>query len=212
LISQHHRQKVVEVVRDARCELPDRLQPLHLAKRGLDPLAFGNLAKQLPIGGRELLRALRHPGFQLLVEAPALVLPPTAAQSGLYDAHERGRMKRPLEERDVAHLLGHARGRRISFEAAAVLGQQDEGKIRPRRLARNPIDERLRVGAAGGLLGEDRDVGAATQLQHQFLQIEANLGMNPGVPQYSLRHHRVAAARREQKCAFGTGRNLCHGA
>ncbi len=121
-------------------------------------------------------------------------------------------MKRPLQERDVAHFLGQARGRRISFEAAAVLGEQDERKIRPGRLARNPIDERLRVGTAGGFLGEDRDVGATTQLLHQLLEIEANLGMDLGVAQYSLRHHRIAAARREQERAFGPGRDLYHGA
>ena len=52
-VAEHDRQQVVEVVRHAGGELADRLQPLHLAQRGLDPLALCDLAEQLAVGGGE---------------------------------------------------------------------------------------------------------------------------------------------------------------
>ena len=69
--------------------------------------------------------ALLHPRFELLVEPLAFVLPAAAAQAGLHDAHQGGRMERALEESDVAELRGQLRGRRIALEAAPVRGQAE---------------------------------------------------------------------------------------
>ena len=79
-VAQHDGQQIVEVVRDAGGELPDRLQPLHLPQRRFDPLALLDLRQQLAVRGRQLGGALLHPRFELLVEPPAFVLPQAAAQ------------------------------------------------------------------------------------------------------------------------------------
>src|ERR1051325_1675532 len=42
-VAEHHRQQIVEVMRHARGELADGLEPLHLAQCGLDALALLHL-------------------------------------------------------------------------------------------------------------------------------------------------------------------------
>jgi hypothetical protein len=127
-----------------------------------------------------------------------------AAQIGLNDAHERGRMERPFDEGDVAEGFGQPGRRRVAFEAAPVLGQQDERKVGPSGLRRNPFHHSAHVGAAGCFLGQDGQVGAASDLLHQLCQIEADFGMDARVPQDPFGNHRVTPARRENERPFST--------
>ena len=60
-----------------------------------------------------------------------LVLPAPGADRGADDAHERGRMKRPLNKRDVTQRLPDPRRVGIAFWAAALMRQQHDRKIRP---------------------------------------------------------------------------------
>ncbi len=48
-------EQVIEVVSDARRELPDRFKALHLLQRSLDPLTLADLVTQALVGGCELI-------------------------------------------------------------------------------------------------------------------------------------------------------------
>jgi hypothetical protein len=209
-IAQHHSEKVVEIVRHPRCELADRFQPLHLVQGGLDPLAFLDLPEQLAIGRRQLRRPLFNVRFQFLVEPPTFVLPSSAAQSGADHADECRRVEWPLQERDVTEEMGKLRRRRVALEPSAVLGQEDEGKIRPRRLIGDPTRDRPHVVAAGGFLGDDGDVGTAFELLEKLRQVETNLGMKLRVAQYALGNERVATTGREDERSFQLRRSAVH--
>ena len=60
-----------------------------------------------------------------------LILAAPAPDRGADDAHERGRMKRALEEGDVAERLPEPRRVRIALRTAALMRQQHDRKIRP---------------------------------------------------------------------------------
>jgi hypothetical protein len=137
--------------------------------------------------------------FQLLIEPPAFILSLPAAQIGLNDAHERGRMERPFDEGGVAEGFGQPGRRRVAFEATPMLGQQDERKVGPRGLRRNPLPHSAYVGAAGCFLGQDGQVGAASDRLHQLCQIEADFGMDARVPQDPFGNDRITPARRENE-------------
>ena len=202
-IAEHHGQEVVEVMGNPGGELADGFEPLHLPQGGLHALALLDLGKQLAVGRRQLCGALLDVKFQLLVEPPAFILSLPAAQIGLHDAHKRCGMKRPLEEGDVSERLRQPGCRRIAFEAAAMLGQQYERKVRPRGLCGHPLHHCSHIGAAGRFLGQDGNVGAPPDLLHQLREIEADVGMNSRVPPDALGNDGVAAARRENKRPLG---------
>ena len=108
-------------------------------------------------------------------------------------------MERPLDEGDVAELLGELRGRRVALEPPAVPGQHHEGKIRPGRLRGDPAHELPGIRAVGGLLGENREVRTRLYLPHQMLQIGADLGMEAGIAQYAGGDDRIATVRRQNQ-------------
>ena len=112
-------------------------------------------------------------------------------------------MKGALEKGDVAEYIGERRRRRIAFEPAAVLGQQDEREVRPWRLRYHPFGEVAHVEAAHRLFGDHRDVGAAVHFLNQLAQIEADVGAKSRLAQYPHGDDGVAPARREQQRAFG---------
>ena len=58
--ADHHRQHVVEVVRDAAGQLADRLHLLHLPQLRFGQLALDRFGAQRLVGRLQLLRALRH--------------------------------------------------------------------------------------------------------------------------------------------------------
>ena len=60
-----------------------------------------------------------------------LVLAAAAADRGADNAHQRGRMKRPFDEGDVAQHLPEPHRVRIALRTAALMGQQHDRKIRP---------------------------------------------------------------------------------
>jgi hypothetical protein len=113
-------------------------------------------------------------------------------------------MKRTLQERDVAERLDQMCRCGIALQSAAMLREQDEGKVRPRLLRRDTGGELADVAAARRFFGHHRNVGAATDFAKQLRNVEADVGMQPGIAQDFLRHHGVAATRREDQDAFGT--------
>ena len=60
-----------------------------------------------------------------------LILPAAAPHRGSDDTHQRSRMKRTLNEGDVAERLPQPRGIGVAFGAAALMGEQHDRKIRP---------------------------------------------------------------------------------
>ena len=68
---------------------------------------------------------------EILENGAGLVLPAPAPDRGADDADQRGRMKRPLDEGDVAEHLSEPCGVRIALGTAALMGQQHDRKIRP---------------------------------------------------------------------------------
>src|SRR5438067_12027793 len=115
-------------------------------------------------------------------------------------------MKWPLDEADVAQRSGELRGRRISFQSAAVLGQHDEGEIGPGGLGGDPAYELAGIGVAHRLFGDDRAVGAAPDLLDQLTEVDTDFGVNERVAQTALCDDRIAPARREDQDAFGGDR------
>ena len=78
---------------------------------------------------------------EILENGAGLVLAAAAADRGADDADQRGRMKRPLDEGDVAEHLPEPRGIRIAFGPAALMRQQHDRKIRPGRLLVQPVHQ-----------------------------------------------------------------------
>ena len=61
-------------MRDPRGQLPDSLQPLHLAQGRFNPFALRDLRDQLPIGGPQFGGAFLDPRFQGFIQTPKLRL------------------------------------------------------------------------------------------------------------------------------------------
>ncbi len=110
----HHRQHVVEVVRDAAGELANRLQPLQVAQLGFGLLAPFHLGDQAHVGCTQLACTLRHPRlkrpveiFQALRSVAQFLryLRQRAAELGDFiDRHIRR-----LDDQTFADLLGRGR-------------------------------------------------------------------------------------------------------
>ena len=84
-----------------------------------------------------------------------------------------------------------------------MLGQDDEGEIRPRRLGQHPFGELAYVGAAQGFFGDDGSVRALLDLAEQLGEVEADVGADPGVAQDALGDDRIAAPRSENERPLG---------
>ncbi len=67
-IAQDHHQQIVEIMGDARGQLADRLEALHLAQRALDPLAFLDLPDQLAVDLGQFLGARLDTALERLVQ------------------------------------------------------------------------------------------------------------------------------------------------
>ena len=196
-IAEHHGQQVVEVVGNSGGELADRFEPLHLAQRRLDALALLHLAHKLTVGGGQFCGPLLHARFQLLVQPPALVLAAAAAQIGLHDTEQRRRVKRPLEQADIAQRAGQLLGGGVSLDPSAMLRQDDKGKVGPHRLRGDPIHESPRINAAKGFFGDNGELRAARNLGQQRVDVGTDVRPEPGLAQNSARDHGVAPARRK---------------
>ena len=108
-------------------------------------------------------------------------------------------MERPFQERDVAQYFGEQCRSGIALHPAAMAGQHDEGKVRPRRLRFDPAVERSRIGGAHGFLGEDRHVRAIPDPLHQVRQVDAYLAEQAGFQQDAPGDRRIATARRQDQ-------------
>jgi len=72
------------------------------------------------------------PAFgQIGKDRARLVLPAPCAYRGADDAHQRGRMKRPLEKRHVTQRLPDSRRVGVTLGTAALMRQQYDRKVRP---------------------------------------------------------------------------------
>ena len=111
-------------------------------------------------------------------------------------------MERALEKAHIAKDLGELGGLRIALEPAAVSGQHDVGKVRPRRLPGDPFSQLARVHVVQGLLGDDRKVGALLHLFEQIGKVAADVGMHARFAQDALGDHRVAAVWRQNDGAL----------
>ena len=97
-------------------------------------------------------------------DRPRLILPAPSAHRGANDAHERGWMKRPLKEGDVAERLPEPRGVRIALRTAALMRQQHDRKIRPGRLTIEPVHEVAQIRGLDRLVRDHGKTGAALDL------------------------------------------------
>ena len=68
---------------------------------------------------------------EILEDGAGLVLAAAAPDRGADNADQRGRMKRALDEGDVAEHLPEPHGIGIALGAAALTRQQHDRKIRP---------------------------------------------------------------------------------
>ncbi len=112
---------------------------------------------------------------QIAKDRARLILPAPSAHRGADDADERGRMKRPLEEGDVAERLPDTRGVRIALRTAALMRQQHDRKIRPGRLTIEPMHEVAQVGRLDRLVRDHGKTGTALDLSHKRGEIAAGL-------------------------------------
>ena len=90
-----------------------------------------------------------------------LILAAAAPDRGADDADQRGRMKRPLDEGDVAERMPEPGRVGITLGTAALMGQQHEWKIRPWRLTVEPGRERAQIRRLDRLVGNHGETGAA---------------------------------------------------
>jgi hypothetical protein len=193
-------------MRDARCELPDRLQLLGLAQRLLGPLPLRHLGGELGIGLGEAVRALgdqplelvgevavpRLAGGQRLQRVMHLVLAAARPQGGLNGADQRRRADRTVEQGEVADALQPVALGAAMLGRAAAVEQQNEGKIRPGGLLLDPADER-RDAVLQGFLGDETGAGALLQSLDQGAQIRTDDARQAGTREDGLCQRPVAA-------------------
>ena len=132
-----------------------------------------------------------------------LVLPAPSAHRGADDADERGWMKRALQERHVAKRLPDPRGVGVALRAAALMGQQDDRKVRPRRLIVEPVHEAAQIRGLDRLVGDHGKTRAVFDFAQQRRQIDAGMRVIARLPDQGCSDRRVAALRRENDGPLG---------
>ena len=143
--------------------------------------------------------------FLLDQVASRLVLAIATAQRRTRRADERVGIERPLEQDDVAELRQRAaRGARPP--AGASRDEDDEGKVRPRRLVRHPVDQRLGCRRGQRFLGDEDDPCARAQCHDQLGEGGADLGPHPLRLQHLGDDERIAPAGRMDQDALLGGR------
>ena len=160
-------QEIVEVVGETAGQLSDRLHLLALTQRLFRRHEFVRalLYTALQVRGKLPQRPLACAYF--LEPASRVILPAARAQRGARETDQRRRMKRPLEERDIAERLEETPRRGIALQAAAALSQKDEREIRPFLLVVEEACKAVKIGAAQRLFGDKPESGAGAQLAHQ---------------------------------------------
>ena len=117
-------------------------------------------------------------------------------------------MKRALDESDVAEQLAEPRRVRITLGAAALMRQQNDRKIRPRRLAVQPVYQPAQIRGLDCLVGDHRKPGAALDLMHEQGEIIAEVGVISRLPDQRGGNRGVTALRRENDGPLGRGAGL----
>ena len=140
---------------------------------------------------------------QIGQDGPGLILTPPAANRRADDAHQRGRMKRPLQERDVAERLPEPRRIRIALGTAALMRQQDDRKIRPWRLIVEPVHQSTQIRGLDRFVGDHGETRAALDLAQQRGEIAAGLRVVARLADQDGGDRCVAALRRENDGPLG---------
>jgi hypothetical protein len=117
-------------------------------------------------------------------------------------AQQRHRLERTFQHRHVAEQIDQMRG--VAGAAVATQRQQDERKIRPRRLAGDPARQRSAVDVQQAFLGHHRRRGAL-EPSEQPRQLVDRLRGEAAARQRSANHLRVASARCEDEDRIGRG-------
>jgi hypothetical protein len=144
------------------------------------------------------------PAFgQIAKDRARLVLPAPSAHRGADDAHERGRMKRPFDEGDVTERLPDPRGVRIALWTAALMRQEYDRKIRPGRLAIEPVHEVAQVGGFDRLVRDHGETGTALDLLCKRGKIAADLHVVTRLPDQGGGDGCVTASGRENNGPLG---------
>jgi hypothetical protein len=159
--------------------------------RALQHQKFGvQLPRAEPSGFQRVLQALL--ALQQFFESGAgFVLSSTPAHRGAHQTDERGRMKRPLQKRDIAEHFAQVR-RGVLFRTA-VMSQQHDGKVRPGRLIGQQAEQRVDVRAAQRLISDDRKSRTGHQFTAQLRQIVGNDRRVAGFLQHGQRKLAVAS-------------------
>src|SRR4051794_39615585 len=102
------------------------------------------------------------------------VLASPCPHRGKDSTHQGDSIERPLQQRNVAEALEQAHAIRLCGCRCSAAGQYDEWKVRPRRLACNPLFQSLRSATQEGLLGHQRGRRTLAELHQQVVDIDAH--------------------------------------
>ena len=156
-----------------------------------------------PGGERDAQLLLAFP--YRLQAAPRFVLPPSRSQPSAGKTNQRRWVKRSLQKRDVAERLKEAPRRRIAFQAATALGQQDEREIRPFLLGVDEAGEAMEIGATQRLLRHDREAGTGAELIDKRCNVGSYRRFNTGFGEHGRGNRGIAASRRQDQSSAPKG-------
>jgi hypothetical protein len=112
-------------------------------------------------------------------------------------------MKRPFDEGDVAQRLSEPHRVGVALWTTALVRQQHNRKIGPRRLVTEPTHQAAQIGGLDGLVGDHREPSAALDLLKQLGNIAADSGAKTRLLDQRRGHRRVASRRSEDDGALG---------
>jgi hypothetical protein len=145
---------------------------------------------------------------KVLQDRTALILATPASDGRADDAHQRGRMKRAFEKCDVAKQLPEPGGIGISLGTPALMCQQHDWKIRPRRLAVQPGYQSAQICRLDRLVGDDGQTRAALDLMHEDAEIRTDVRVISRFADQRRSDRRIAPFRREDDGPLGGGPGL----
>ncbi len=108
-------------------------------------------------------------------------------------------MERPFEEADVAQGFRQAGRLGVALQAAAPLGEEDHGDVRPGWLIGQSAGERAQIGAADRLDRGDHEAGLVGQAFDQARDIRLDSAGYAGLRQQGAGDGRVASMGRKDE-------------
>ncbi len=217
-----HIEQVVEVMRDAAGQAPDRFHLLVLRHRLLHALALDDLVHQAVVGLRQRAGALVDARFERFVQGdeflPAvvqalrralavgqhvarLVLAAARAQGRDAGAAQRLRIERAFEQDHVA-VVAQALAGRALLQADGLGQQHDERKVGPRRLRFEPGMQGPGIDVLQRFFGQDGRAGALFDRRAKLGEVGEGLALEAIALQHRRHDVGVAPARRENQDAF----------